>query len=160
MDDSQSPYELVPIGFNRWTKTWIADYVSVEETYWNVPGEKIDPRKLPARSIDNPGQEEETLAIIDEYNDSQDMTPDLDARFGKLAAERIRSNPVRYYLELPALRIADMWLRPRTELLPSDPRWWEFHDDRKQSIIAVGFGLLNLAYIVAALLALVPRLDC
>ena len=28
------------------------------------------------------------------------------------------------------LRIADMWLRPRTELFPSDPRWWEFNDDR------------------------------
>ena len=50
-----------------------------------------------------------------------------------------------------------MWLRPRTELLPADPRWWEFHDDRKESVTAVGFGLLNLAYIVAALLALARR---
>jgi len=22
-----------------------------------------------------------------------------------------------------------MWLRPRSELLPSDPRWWEFNDE-------------------------------
>ena len=149
--------EFVPVGFNRWTKTWIADYVSVEEIYWNVPGEKIDPRKLPARAIDNPQQREATLGVIDDYNDSQDMTPDLDARFGEIAAERIRGNPVRYYAVLPALRIADMWLRPRTELLPADPRWWEFHDDRKESVTAVGFGLLNLAYIVAALLALARR---
>ena len=49
-----------------------------------------------------------------------------------------------------------MWLRPRTEILPPDVRWWEFHDDTKQSVIAVGFGLLNLAYVAAALLALIP----
>ena len=30
--------EFVPMGFNRWVKTWIADYASVEEIYWPVPG--------------------------------------------------------------------------------------------------------------------------
>ena len=58
---------------------------------------------------------------------------------------------------IPALRIVDMWLRPRTELLPSDPRCWEFNDDPKGSIMAVGAGLLNLAYVGAALLAVLRR---
>jgi len=152
--------ELVSRGFNRWVKTWIADYASVEEIYWNVPGDKIDPEKLPSRAIDgptedNPAQRDETLAVIADYNLSQDMTPELDARFGNLAADRIRAHPVRYYVGLPLLRVADMWLRPRTEILPPDVRWWEFNDDTKQSVIAVGFGLLNLAYVAAALLALI-----
>ena len=152
--------ELVSRGFNRWVKTWIADYASVEEIYWNVPGDKIDPEKLPSRAIDgptedNPAQRDETLAVIADYNLSQEMTPELDARFGNLAANRIRAHPVRYYVGLPLLRIADMWLRPRTEILPPDVRWWEFNDDAKQSVIAVGFGLLNLAYVAAALLALI-----
>jgi hypothetical protein len=34
-------------------------------------------------------------------------------------------------------------------------RWWEFHDDTKQSVIAVGLGLLNLIYVAAALLAVI-----
>ena len=34
--------EAVMPGFNRWVKTWLAEYVSVEEIYWNVPGETID----------------------------------------------------------------------------------------------------------------------
>ena len=147
--------ELVPRGFNRWVKTWIADYASVEEIYWNVPGDKIDAEKLPSRAMDNPAQRDETLAVIGDYNQSQDITPELDARFGNLAADRIRAHPVRYYFVLPLLRVADMWLRPRTEILPPDVRWWEFHDDTKQSVIAVGFGLLNLAYVGAALLALI-----
>jgi hypothetical protein len=127
----------------------------VEEIYWNVPGDKIDPEKLPSRAIDSPAQGDETLAVIADYNQSRDMTPELDGRFGNLAANRIRAHPVRHYVGLPLLRVADMWLRPRTEILPPDVRWWEFNDDAKQSVIAVGFGLLNLAYVAAALLALI-----
>ena len=149
--------ELVARGFNRWVKTWMADYTSVEEIYWNVPGDKIDPQKLPSRAIDTAGERDTTQALIADYNESQDMTPELDGRFGELAADRIRAHPVRYYVTLPLLRVADMWLRPRTELLPPDPRWWAFHDDRKQSAVAVGFGLLNLAYVAGALLALLRR---
>jgi hypothetical protein len=147
--------ELTLRGFNRWVKTWIVDYVSVEEIYWNVPGNKIDPEKLPSRALDTSVEKDAALAVIADYNQSQDMTPELDARFGELAADRIRIHPMRYYVVLPLLRVADMWLRPRTEILPPDVRWWEFNDDAKQSAIALGFGLLNLAYVVAALLAVV-----
>ena len=149
--------ELAPLGFNRWVRTWIAEYVSVEEIYWNVPGEKIDATKLPARALDSPPGREAALAVIDQYNESRELTPDLDGRFGEMGTERIRARPFRYYFALPALRIADMWMRPRTELFPPDPRWWEFNDDRRMSALAVGFGLLNLAYVAAAALALVPR---
>ena len=149
--------ETAPRGFNRWAATWIVDYVSVEEIYWNVPGEKIDPDKLPSRAIDSAAQRDTTLSLIADYNESHELTAELDARFNELAAERIREHPIRYYVALPALRIADMWLRPRTELLPSDPRWWEFNDDPKGSIMAVGAGLLNLAYFGAALLVIVWR---
>jgi len=146
--------ELVARGFNRWTKTWIVDYVSVEEILWNAPGDPIDPKKLPSRAFDSPAERDATLAAIADYNEAQDMTPELDARFGKIAADRIRAHPLRYYVVLPVLRIADMWLRPRTEILPPDARWWEFNDEAKYSIMAVGFGLLNLAYVAAALWAL------
>jgi hypothetical protein len=149
--------EFVFRGFNLWVKTWMLDYVSVEEIYWNVPGDKIDPAKLPSRAFDNPSERDATLAAIADYNEDKDVTPELDARFGDLAAERIRAHPIRYYVMLPVLRIADMWLRPRTEILPPDPRWWEFNDDARESAAAVGFGLLNLAYVAAALLALFWR---
>src|SRR6202035_4107285 len=95
--------ELASRGFNRWVKTWIADYASVEEIYWNVPGDKIDPEKLPSRAMDNPAERDETLTAIADYNQWQDMTPELDARLGNLAAGRIRAHPVRYYVVLPLL---------------------------------------------------------
>jgi hypothetical protein len=75
------------------------------------------------------------------------MTPELDARFAALAAARVKAAPLRYYLWLPAARIADMWLRPRTELLPPDPRWWEFNDELRPVAAVVVLGLLNLIYV-------------
>src|SRR5208283_4223317 len=84
-------------------------------------------------------------------NRDHDVSPELDARFAALASARIHSAPFRYYLWLSALRIADMWLRPRTELLPSDPRWWEFNDARGWLAISIIFGLVNFVYVVAAL---------
>jgi 4-amino-4-deoxy-L-arabinose transferase-like glycosyltransferase len=144
-NDSDEP---IMVGFNRWVKTWMADYVSVEEIYWNVPGDDIDVARLPRRAFDSPQQRELTAALFADYNAGHNMSPELDARFGALAAERIHAAPLRYYVCLPALRIADMWLRPRSELFPSDPRWWEFNDDRRWLAVSLAFGFINLAYVV------------
>jgi hypothetical protein len=141
-------------GFNRWTKTWIADYISVEEIYWKVPGDGIEVTSLPQRAFDSAGQRQETEQLFAEYNQDHDLTPELDARFAALAAARIHAAPLRYYLRLPALRIADMWLRPRTELLSSDPRWWEFNDVAPWLAVSIIFGLVNLGYVAAAAVGL------
>jgi 4-amino-4-deoxy-L-arabinose transferase-like glycosyltransferase len=142
--------ELVARGFNRWTKTWIADYTSVQEIYWKASGEAIDVALLPSRAFDSAEQRQETTQILAEHNRDHDLTPELDARFAMLAAERIHAAPLRYYVWLPVIRIADMWLHPRTELLPSDPRWWEFDDDPAWLAVTIVFGLVNLAYVAAA----------
>lgn len=151
-NDSDEP--LMP-GFNRWVKTWTAEYVSVEEIYWNVPGEEIDVRRLPARAFDSAQQREATTEIFDEYNRDHDLSPELDARLATLAARRIHDAPLRYYVWLPAMRIADMWLRPRTELTSADPRWWEFNDDRRFVVVSLGFGLINLIYVVMGLCGII-----
>jgi 4-amino-4-deoxy-L-arabinose transferase-like glycosyltransferase len=152
--------ELVMTGFNRWTKTWIADYVSVQEIYWNVPGDAIDVNKLPRRAFDSEQQRAEIVELFADYNQDRDMTPELDARFAALAAARIHASPLRYYVWLPAVRIADMWLRPRTELLPSDPRWWEFNDDGRWLAVSLGFGVVNLLYVGLASAGLVRARSC
>jgi 4-amino-4-deoxy-L-arabinose transferase-like glycosyltransferase len=143
-DERQMP------GFNRWTKTWIADYTSVQEVYWRVPGDAIDITRLPRRAFDSAQQQQETEQLFADYNHDHEVTPELDARFAALAAARIHAAPLRYYVWLPVTRIADMWLRPRTELLPSDPRWWEFDDEVPWLAVSIVFGLVNLAYVGAA----------
>jgi 4-amino-4-deoxy-L-arabinose transferase-like glycosyltransferase len=142
--------ELVMAGFNRWTKTWIADYTSVQEIYWRVPGDAIEVTRLPERAFDSADQRQETQQVVADYTENHEVTPELDARFGALAAARIKDAPLRYYVWLPVTRIADMWLRPRTEVLPSDPRWWEFNDDPVWLTVSIVFGVINLAYVGAA----------
>jgi len=142
--------EYVPLGYNRWVNTWIADYTSTEEIYWNMPGDQVDAANLPSRAFDTPDQRERTLELFEDYNQRRSLTPDLDARFAALAQERIRAHPLRYYVVLPVLKIADMWLRPRTELLPPDIRWYELDDDKRWLALDFAFAILNLAYVVAA----------
>jgi 4-amino-4-deoxy-L-arabinose transferase-like glycosyltransferase len=146
--------EFVPAGFNGWVKTWMADYVSVEEIYWAVPGGEMDASKLPDRAFDSAQQREQTEQLLADYNSVLHITPELDFRFAALADTRLHTHPVRCYVWLPLVRIADMWLRPRTEILPSDTRWWEFNDDPKWSVLAVTLGIVGLFYAVPGFLGI------
>jgi 4-amino-4-deoxy-L-arabinose transferase-like glycosyltransferase len=146
--------EFVPKGFNLWVKTWMADYASVEEIYWAVPGSPMDVDNLPARAFDSGDQRDQTEELLGDYNKSLQVTPDLDTRFAALAAQRIQHSRWRYYVWLPAMRVADMWLRPRTEMLPCNTRWWEFDEQPKWLVLSIVVGILNLAYIGAGLLGL------
>jgi hypothetical protein len=147
------PSEPVPRGFIRWQKTWIADYASAEDVWFHVPDEPINPDVLPSRAFDSAEQQRQTQDLIERYNAAGQMTSELDEGFGRLADERIAAHPLRYYLLLPVARVADMWLRPRTEMLPIDPHWWRVQLDLPQSALSLGFGAINLFYVVAAALA-------
>jgi hypothetical protein len=98
-------------------------------------------------TFDSDSQREQTEELLADYNHVLHVTPELDMRFAALAGQRIRHAPLRYYVWLPVVRIADMWLRPRTETLPSDTRWWEFNDDPKWSALAVALGIIGLVYL-------------
>ncbi len=146
--------QFVSAGFIRWVKTWIADYASVEEIYWAVPGGPIDAGNLPHRAFDSLHQQEATIQLLDDYNRTLRVTPELDGRFAALAAERVHDSPVRYYVFLPFVRIADMWLRPRTEILPCNTRWWEFDEDPQWLVLSLALGVVNLLYFAAGVLGL------
>jgi len=146
-----SPDEYLPAGYIRWARTWVIDYTSVEDVLWKIPGEKIDIDSLPSRAFDDPSEREETASIFDAYNSTLNaLSPELDSRFAALAQARVQHSRLRYYMVLPLLRIADMWLRPREEALPIDPHWWEYEDDPRDAVIGVGLGVLNLALVIAA----------
>ena len=52
-----------------------------------------------------------------------------------------------------------MWLRPRTEMLPLDTRWWEYADDTQDCVLATIWGAINLLFVLAAVMGLIrgPR---
>jgi hypothetical protein len=148
---ANDPGEFVPHGFNHWVRSWLVDYVSVEEVYWPVSGELLDFSLLPERAFDSRPQYEMTQAMVRQYNQELYIDPELDGQFEELARQRVNYNPFRYYVWLPLLRIADMWLRPRTELLPVEARWWEFSQHWEESVFALLWAGVNLFYLLAAL---------
>jgi hypothetical protein len=151
-----NPGEFVPAGFFRWMRTWSLNFVDAGTVFWNLNGE-IDPEDVPARACSTPAQCRETEALIEEHNKEQAITPELDAQFAALAAERIRERPLNYYVALPLWRVADMWLWPRTERFPLNIWWWDVGDHARDSAIAIGLGLVNLGYLALAVVGFVRR---
>jgi 4-amino-4-deoxy-L-arabinose transferase-like glycosyltransferase len=153
------PWEFVPHGFHRWVRTWSADYSSVEDVWFKADGEDVGIKDLPQRAYDGPGEIDRTQKLFEAYTDNGDaMSPEIDRGFDELARDRIHARPLRYYLGLPFLRAADLWLRPRTEMLPIDPHWWRLsEDDPPQFRWAIFLATINLFYVTSAGFSLVRR---
>jgi hypothetical protein len=148
------PGEFVSYGFNRWYRTWAIDFKSTYDIYWNYDGSPMSMDDLPARAFDTPQQRAETQQTFDHYNRLTMAMPDVDGAFAALADERIAAHPLRYYVELPVLRLVNMWLRPRTELLPFPLDWWRFGGHPLASFEVAIYGALNLVYLVLAAVGL------
>jgi hypothetical protein len=142
------PGEFIPVGFQRWYRTWAIDFASTEDVYWNYDGANIDIGDVPTRAFDSEEQYEQTDALLAEYNQTDNATPALDARFEKLAEERIKDDPLRYYVALPIARLLNMLFRPRTEMMPIPLEWWRWGEHPGKTLFAAAYAGLNLAYFV------------
>jgi hypothetical protein len=152
------PDESPNLGWEKWVKSWCFDYVSTYQVYWNVPGSELDIGQLPSRAFDSPTERNQTAAIANDYNgNGYNLTPEIDARFGALARERIAAHPLRYYLWLPLGRVADMWLRPRVENLPIDLDWWVYAHHYAETKFSWSWAALNALYLLMAFVGLFMR---
>jgi 4-amino-4-deoxy-L-arabinose transferase-like glycosyltransferase len=152
---ANDPDEAVPLGFQRWFRTWAVDYKATYDIYWNYDDTRMRVEDLPARAFDNAQQKEKTQALFARYNKVVSATPEFDAAFAQLAAERIADHPLRYYVVLPVAQEADMWLRPRFELTTMPVDWWNFDRHPMRSAEELGYALLNAAYLLLAVVGFV-----
>ncbi|HWW98612.1 MAG TPA: hypothetical protein VNY74_12985 [Edaphobacter sp.] len=142
------PGEDIPLGFQRWYRTWAIDFASTEEVYWNYDSAPIDIGDLPARAFDSNEQYAQTAAILKTYNTTDNATPSLDSRFEALAEERIHDDPIRYYVALPVARLLNMVFRPRAEMLEIPLEWWRIREHPRMTLLAAGLAALNFGYVV------------
>jgi hypothetical protein len=148
------PGEPIDYGFQRWYRSWAVDFASTEQFYWKYPDEPLDIAQLPDRAFDSDDQYDRTADLITDSNNAPHFHAEIDARFQQLAAERIHADPVRYYVALPVARLLNMLFHPRTEMFPYDLIWWKYGWHPQTTLISWWFALLNLAFFVAAALAL------
>ncbi|HEX5284119.1 MAG TPA: glycosyltransferase family 39 protein [Bryocella sp.] len=147
---ANDPGEEVAYGFMRWYRTWAVGFPSTVKVYWKYDGETISMKDVPARAFDSAEQRAETAQIMAQYNDESASTPQVDAEFARLAEQRVRANPFRYYFELPIARLLDMWFRPRIEYMKIPLDWWRLLAHPWGSLRAYAMGSLNLAYLALA----------
>ena len=142
------PGEQVPLGFNHWYRTWGVDFKSTYDVYWNYDGAGMALTDLPLRAFDNEEQLAQTQKVFAEYNVVQLARPQFDTQFEWIAEERDRLHPLRSHLVLPIARVANMWLRPRTELMELPLDWWNWRAHAKGSGVAAALALLNLGFLM------------
>jgi 4-amino-4-deoxy-L-arabinose transferase-like glycosyltransferase len=148
------PGEDVPLGFQRWYRTWAIDFASTEEVYWNYDSAPIEMADLPPRAFDSNEQYAQTEAILNDYNRTYNATRALDARFEALAQERIHDDAIRYYVALPVARLLNMIFRPRAEMLEIPLEWWRLKEHGETTFLAAGLAVINLAYFVLGFVGL------
>ena len=158
---AMDPGERTNPGWERWVKTWCLDFASTYDVYWRVPDEPLNPDKMPARAFDSAAQRAEVkkLAAAYEENDEK-LSPAMDAQFARLAKERIREHPLRYYVWLPLGRLADMTFHPRTENMNIDVDWWVYENHPDETLFSWAYAGLNALYLALGIagLCLRPRL--
>ena len=142
------PGEKIPRGFQRWFKTWAIDFSSTENVYWNWDSDEVNIDDVPSRAFDSNEQYNRTNKLLEIYNQDNNATPQIDKEFELLAEERIVADPVRYYVALPFARLADMLLRPRTEMMEVGLHWWQWRQHPGRTSLVLLYGALNLAYCV------------
>jgi 4-amino-4-deoxy-L-arabinose transferase-like glycosyltransferase len=152
---TELPGEFTPHGFFSWEKTWLWRFRDVFLVSWNLNGAKIYLQDLPPSAFDSPAKRAQVAKLLEQYNETKEMSPDLDRQFAEIARERTERHPLRTYVEVPFLRALSMWFTPRVEMLPLSGKfwpigyWWE--DSPSQYCYSMALFLMGLAYGVMAL---------
>jgi hypothetical protein len=152
---TELPGERAPLGFNAWTSTWLWRYADVYVTLWNLDEDAISIGQIRPQAFDSPQERARIASLLDAYNRDGMLSPEEDRGFGAIAQERTTRDPLRTYLQIPALRSMGMWFTPRVELLPYSGHVWplerEWEDDREDFVVTSGLFFINCIYIALAL---------
>jgi dolichyl-phosphate-mannose-protein mannosyltransferase len=152
---SELPGEYTPRGFMKWTNTWMWRFRDVYLVPWKVNDQSISIDDIPAASFDSPAERAHVADILDQYNDTLTLSPDLDSQFREIARARTSRNPLRTYLKIPLLRGLTLWFTPRVELLPYAGHMFplrdEWREDRKDLLATLSLVIANGIYMAMAL---------
>jgi hypothetical protein len=141
-----------------WTNTWMWRFRDVYLVPWKVNEEGISMDDVPATSFDSAAERERVASILEQYNDTLTLSPDLDSQFREIALARTSRNPLRTYLKIPLLRGLTLWFTPRVELLPYAGHMFplrdEWREDRKDLLATLSLVIANGIYIAMAIVGI------
>jgi len=149
------PGERAPIGFMAWESTWLYRFREVFLVSWKMNDEAIQVDDIPARAFDSPEERQHVAAILEQYNQDSNLTPEQDAQFAFIAHARTDRRPLRTYLWVPSQRVVTLWFTPRIEQLPISgsifPLAQTWQTDRLDMCVTLTLFFANLFYLACAL---------
>jgi hypothetical protein len=151
---SELPGEYTPRGIYAWTDTWLWRFGDVYLTLWNLNVDEISIDKLPSMAFDSSQERARVSDLLDQYNDTLTVGPEVDNQFRQIARERTERHPLRTYVEIPLLRTLTLWFTPRVELLPVSGHMWplgeEWEDDRQDFLTTLTLTTVNIFFLALA----------
>jgi len=152
---SELPGEYTPLGFISWTNTWLWRVRDVYRSSWKVNSEEIPVEDIPASAFDSPEERERVADVLEQYNETLTLGPELDSPFREIARERTGRHPLRTYATIPFLRALTLWFSPRIELLPYSgnlsPIGLEWREDRRDFVVTLTLIFVNGIYLALGL---------
>ena len=161
------PGDYVPRGFYAWTNTWLVRMRDAFQVFWKLEGDSIPIENVPASAFDSPEERTRVQTLLERYNVTTVVTPEIDRGFGELARQRAARHPLRTYVWIPVRRAVSLWFTPRDDLLlegdypvfpPYSTHLWppteQWEEDPLGFSVTVFLALLNVFYLALALLAL------
>lgn len=149
------PGERAPVGFMSWEKTWLYRFREVFLVSWKMNDDTIQIDDIPARAFDSPEERQHVAAILEQYNENSNLTPEQDAQFAQIARARTARDPLRTYLWVPLQRVLTMWFTPRVEQLPITgsifPLAHTWETDRLDMVVTLSLFFINVFYVACAL---------
>jgi dolichyl-phosphate-mannose-protein mannosyltransferase len=149
---SEAPGEYAPRGFYAWTFTWLWRVSEVEQVPWKLDVEVIHAEDVPPTAFDSTVERARVAGLLERYDRTKTMTPEVDSGFAAIASERTARDPLRTYLTIPLLRAWAIWFTPRVDILPISGSLWpvraEWEDDPAGYCVTAVFALLGFGYVV------------
>ncbi len=141
--DANLPSEPPPYGFMAWEKTWLYRMSDCYAVTWKLNEEPINLDDIPPRAFDSDAEKSSIAALIEQHNQSLNLTQEQDAAFGQIAKQRTARRPLRTFVWVPLQRAVTIWFTPRIELLPFSgnvfPLKQTWEDDRTDQLVTFGF---------------------
>jgi hypothetical protein len=77
---AEMPGEFVPLGYNKWVRTWIDDGRYIDPALWSLNDRLIKIDDIPSYAFDSPEEEARVAALLDRYNHpvNAQSTPEAD----------------------------------------------------------------------------------
>jgi 4-amino-4-deoxy-L-arabinose transferase-like glycosyltransferase len=80
--NANMPGEFIPLGYERWLKTWMTDGDYLDDLLWDLDKNQIDVDELPDSAFDSQAEHDRVSDLFDQYNgpDEENAAGNQDAK--------------------------------------------------------------------------------